>query len=123
MKRTPMKRKTKLVSKTKPKVKKRTTADFARVYGSKARVEWMRAQPCVACGQGPCETAHTKSGGVGRKADYHDTVPLCVSCHRLQHAKGWGSLGLPVSKLPYLAYVTQFRWAQTQPAKADESQP
>lgn len=114
MKRTPLKRKTKLVSTSKPKAKKRTTADFARVYGSKARVAWIAAQPCVACGKGPCETAHIKSGGMGRKADYTETVPLCSACHRLQHAKGWGALGFPVSKLGYLAYSTQFRYALTQ---------
>ena len=120
MKRTPLKRKTKLTTKTKPKAKKRSTADFARVYGSKARVAWIAAQPCVACGRGPCETAHIKSGGMGRKADYTETVPLCSSCHRLQHAKGWGALGFPVSKLGYLAYVTQFKYAQTRGEPGDD---
>lgn len=111
MKRTPLKRKTKLVAKTKPKAKKRTTSDFARVYGSKARVEWVKSQPCVACHSGPCENAHIKSGGVGRKADFTQIVPLCASCHRIQHQKGWKAIGFNAARLDYLAFQTQFKWA------------
>jgi len=113
VKRTPLKRKTKLTSKAKPKAKKRTPADFARVYGSLQRVAWIAAQPCVVCASSPCENAHIKSGGVGRKADATQIVPLCPSCHRLQHQKGWKALGLNAAQLDYLAFKTQFRWAQT----------
>ena len=116
MKRTPLKRKTKLVAKTKPKAKKRTASDFARVYGSKARVAWVVAQPCLVCKGGPCENAHIKSGGVGRKADYTQIVPLCQKCHRLQHQKGWAALGYNAARLEYAAYRTQFWWAQTREA-------
>lgn len=119
MKRTPLKRKTKLATKAKPKAKKRTASDFARVYGSKARVAWVSAQPCIACHRTPCENAHIKSGGVGRKADYTQIVPLCPFCHRLQHQKGWQALGLNAARLDYFAYVTQFNWAKTRGPDAD----
>lgn len=119
VKRTPLKRKTKLATKTKPKAKKRSASDFARVYGSKARVAWVAAQPCVVCGRGPCENAHITSGGVGRKADFTQIVPLCPSCHRTQHARGWRALGLNTSRLEFIAYVTQFKWAMTQGSDAD----
>lgn len=111
MKRTPLKRKTKLVAKTKPKAKKRTAADFARVYGSLARVAWIAEQPCIACDAKPCENAHIRSGGTGRKSEFTQIVPLCPRCHRLQHEKGWKALGLNIAKLEYLAFRTQFRWA------------
>jgi len=113
VKRSPIKRKTKLVAKSKPKARSRAPKDFARVYGSKARVAWVAAQPCAACGKGPCENAHTKSGGVGRKADYRHIIPLCAACHRVQHSKGWKALGFNAAKLEYVAYRTQFQWALT----------
>lgn len=122
MKRTPLRRKTKLTAKTKPKAKKRTASDFARVYGSKARVAWIAAQPCLGClsTATPCENAHIKSGGVGRKADYTQIVPLCAKCHRLQHQKGWAALGYNAARLKYAAFLTQFRWAL---ARGDDAGP
>jgi hypothetical protein len=113
VKRTPLKRKTKLVTKTKPKAKKRTENDYARIYGSRERVAWVQAQPCIACNRIPSENAHIRSGGTGRKADYTQIVPLCRSCHTLQHQKGWKALGLNVARLEYFAFRTQFQWAQT----------
>lgn len=112
MKRTPLKRKAKLKAKAKPKAKKRTVSDFARVYGSKARVEFVKGLPCVACNSGPCDNAHIKSGGMGRKADYTDIVPLCHNCHLLQHQRGWKALGLNMSRLQYFAFLTQWKWAE-----------
>lgn len=113
MKRTPLKRKTGLVAKKKPKAKKRTENDYARIYGSRERVAWVQAQPCIACNRIPSENAHTRSGGTGRKADYTQIVPLCRPCHTLQHSKGWRALGFNSARLDYLAFLTQFRWAQT----------
>lgn len=59
---------------------------FKAQFGSGARVKWMRALPCCACGGGPCEVHHVRSRGAGGGAD--DTVPLCSVCHRLLHTEG-----------------------------------
>lgn len=67
--------------------RRRTKKDFARIYGSKARVEWVKRQPCVACGVvGYSENAHVApkgEAGTGYKADAKWIVPLCA---------GWGSM-------------------------------
>lgn len=91
----------------------RVAADFARIYGSAARVAWIRAQPCMACGRGPCENAHTISGGMGRKADYETIIPLCWTCHNHMHLAGWAVLGARFANrdlLKTLAHDTQRRW-------------
>lgn len=56
--------------------------DYARKYGSEARVKFVKSLPCAACGVvGFSENAHVpptaESGGAGRKADYRFIVPLC----------------------------------------------
>lgn len=89
--------------------------DFARVYGSKARVRWVKEQLCCVCGRSPCENAHTVTGGTGRKGDYTTIVPLCPSCHRTQHAKGWqhllgGTMADVRDELRYIAELTESRW-------------
>lgn len=61
--------------------KKRTASAFARIYGSRERVEWVKSLPCVVCSYGPSENAHTENGGMGRKADYTTIVPLCHAHH------------------------------------------
>jgi len=63
------------------KPKKRGANEFQRVYGSKERVEWVQSLPCLACGKGPSENAHTENGGMGRKAGYATIVPLCPEHH------------------------------------------
>lgn len=74
------------------KAKKRSASEFARIYGSKERVAWVKALHCFACecvspfiGQvtaGRCHNAHTETGGMGRKADANTIIPLCASHHR-----------------------------------------
>jgi hypothetical protein len=67
--------------------KGRKPSEFARIYGSKERVEWIKSLPCVGCGATPSDNAHTVSGGKGRKADAETIAPLCpdrfdrVGCH------------------------------------------
>ena len=112
MKRTPLKRTKKLVAKKKIKPKRRTEEDYERIYGSRKRVAWVQSQPCIACNRTPSENAHIRSGGMGRKADYRDIVPLCRSCHTLQHSKGWKALGFNASRLQYAAFLTQYHWAE-----------
>jgi len=51
---------------------------------------WIRTQPCVVCGAGPCQAAHQRllSGSIGAKpGDYH-ALPNCQSCHMAEHNKG-----------------------------------
>lgn len=121
VKRTPFKRKKRLTSKVKPKprqrikAKPRSSVEFQRVYGSKRRVEFVKRMGCCVCGKTPCENAHIKSGGMGRKADYRDIIPLCSACHRLQHQHGWKAIKLDQQLLEGLAYMTQVAWA-TRPA-------
>jgi RNase P subunit RPR2 len=110
VKKTPLKRKTAIKKSGKPKAKPRSKIDFMRIYGSKTRVEFVKKLPCTACNSGPCENAHIKSGGMGRKADYTDIIPLCKKCHALQHQKGWKGLGLNAMLLEAAALRTQWLW-------------
>ena len=49
------------------------------------RLAAIRKLPCVKCGSGPSQAAHSNFGehGKGRsiKADDKYTIPLCHSCH------------------------------------------
>lgn len=79
-------------SSVKPRNAKRRASEFARCYGSKERVVFVRSLPCLACigiaplllftAHGPSDNAHTVSGGKGRKADADTIVPLCRNHHQ-----------------------------------------
>jgi hypothetical protein len=71
------------------KPKPRTRSEFARIYGSKARVEWVKSLPCLICGRGPCDNAHTENGGMGRKGDAASIVPLCCMGMDDPHSPGY----------------------------------
>lgn len=116
MKRTPLLRKTRLRSvsekkaaqvkrqqssrstgirqrKKKAAAPKRTKEEFNRIYGSKERVEFVKALGCVVCTAlhplfgvataGRCQNCHTENGGMGRKASYLTIVPMCSNHHRM----------------------------------------
>jgi len=68
---------------------KRKPSEFARIYGSKERVAWVKALPCIICTNRPCENAHTESGGMARKAGYATIVPLCRIHHRMYDERVW----------------------------------
>lgn len=83
-----------LRSTTPPKQKSRKASEFARIYGSKERVTWVKQQPCVvakngyvAC-YGIIHNHHVKNGGQGRKADARFIVPLCERHHTGLHVCG-----------------------------------
>jgi 5-methylcytosine-specific restriction endonuclease McrA len=61
----------------------RRAREFARCYGSKARVAFIKTLACVVCGATPSDNAHIhgSKAGMGRKGPYTDIVPLCRSCH------------------------------------------
>lgn len=93
MKRTPIKRSTGLKRTKKITAKKRSASEFRRIYGSRARVAFVKRLPCFSCWEvGESQNAHTVSGGMGRKANAAEIIPLCKACHALQHAKGWEAL-------------------------------
>ena len=60
----------------------RRAAEFARCFGSDARVKWMKAKPCLVCGRTPSENAHTHTAGMSYRADVCHIVPLCADHHR-----------------------------------------
>lgn len=74
--------------KTNPARRKR---EFARCYGSKARVEFVKSLPCAACKvQGHSSNAHLLgNGGLSRKADYTTIGPLCASYPDAEHGGIW----------------------------------
>lgn len=84
---TPLKR-TGPLKRSRIKRRRRSPDDFARIYGPKERVAWIKAQACVWCVHRgivllPVESqnAHVKTGGMGYKADYQMIVPLCAPHH------------------------------------------
>lgn len=85
---------------------------FKRAYGSRARVAFVKSLPCVACGVvGYSENAHVTSGGVGRKADASQIVPLCGPHHLHLHAWGIDTWTKHYRKdLHYFAMDTEQRW-------------
>jgi hypothetical protein len=82
MKRTPITRKTPL----KPSNPARKHDRFRRAFGSKARVEMIRREPCAVCRSTPSENAHVRSRGAG--GTWEDVIPLCPWHHREQHTVG-----------------------------------
>lgn len=97
----------------------RKAREFARAYGGEARVAFIRAMPCLTCGGHPCENAHVKSGGAGRKADARWVVPLCHGCHAQLHTTGQQTFEAKYGiDLMHWAQVIDARWEQylaTQP--------
>lgn len=63
--------------------KPRKPSEFARIYGSRARVKWVKSLACCYCkASAPSHNAHTETGGMGYKADANTIAPLCAHCHR-----------------------------------------
>jgi len=60
----------------------RKASEWSRIYGSKARVAWVKSLGCLICGNVPSDNCHTEGGGVGRKAGYETIIPLCRSHHQ-----------------------------------------
>lgn len=90
----------------------RRASEFARCYGSKERVEWVKEQRCaVGFCSSPAENVHIEGDGASRKAGYELIVPLCHTHHLKLHAYGRGTFeegyGLDLAAL---AAETQQRW-------------
>lgn len=73
---------------------KRKASEFQRCYHSKARVRFVKSEPCPVCQAlgmrhlVESDNAHIVGGGAGRKAGYEKIVPLCRLHHRALHAAG-----------------------------------
>jgi hypothetical protein len=73
----------------------RRRANFARAYGGAERVTFVASLGCAvgatfewATCSGNVQNAHTRNGGMGRKANAKYTAPLCAGHHHLLH--DWG---------------------------------
>jgi len=66
-------------------------------------LNFIRQLPCCYCLRGGSQAAHIRKGtdgGMGIKPSDRFTVPLCFSCHHVQHQKGeitfWGDINKPI---------------------------
>ena len=92
------------------KRKPRSPSEFARIYGSKARVEWVKMQACRACGARPSVNAHIghEGAGAGRKANYDQIAPLCHTCHTQLH--DYNALLAQVVRMQKWEIQTEIAW-------------
>lgn len=98
-----------------PANRRRKASEWARAYGSRERVEFIRYLPCVVCGHTPCQNAHIQGGGASRKADATTVIPLCALHHGEQHIVGTDTFARRYNlDLPALAAETERAW--THPA-------
>jgi hypothetical protein len=105
--RTPLTRR----ARVKPVNPTRKARAFARAYGSRERVRWVQSLPCVGCGGGPSDNAHTATGGTGYKADAETIAPLCRPCHQAydQHRAPFDT-ALAREAVQLQAAVTAAQW-------------
>jgi hypothetical protein len=61
--------------------RRRPEEETERIYGPPERRAWMTRQSCIICGARPSVSAHLRTGGVGRKGDAIETVPMCTDHH------------------------------------------
>lgn len=116
-----VKRHTRIERKTrlKPVNRKRKQSAFARQYGSKARVAWVKSLPCAACGvTGFSENAHLLGNdGAGRKGPYTEIGPLCstrflAGCHAMYDTQRSAfNICFPTFNAERVAAETEAAWA------------
>jgi hypothetical protein len=102
---------------TKLKAKKRKPSEYARVYGSKARVEWVKTQPCMICGyRQDIDGHHIETEGTSRKGHYTKIVALCRLHHLQWHQLGRGSFNPGIDFAQHAANLEakwQYHWLTT----------
>lgn len=101
-----------------PVNQQRRKREFARAYGSKARVQWVQSLACLVCLSRPSENAHTPSrSGMGRKGDACTIVPLCSACHHRLHQVGLETFQRECGiDLAQCAEIIDAAWRSTHPA-------
>lgn len=96
MKRTPLRRRTPLRAKKdlarkrwshRPDPEKKV-ARFARQFGSRERLEWLKGFPCVSCGGRATDASHVRHGPTKTASEM---VPQCHRCHMELHSVGIGT--------------------------------
>jgi hypothetical protein len=94
-------RSTKPIARSRLKKHARKPSEFARIYGSKERVEFVKSLPCQMCFiVGQTVNAHVGKEGKGmqRKANYDQIAALCPRCHSAYdnheepYADGWNRM-------------------------------
>jgi hypothetical protein len=91
--------------------RRRKASETKRIYGGAERIAWIKAQPCVITGRSPCEAAHVKTGGTGRKADACWTVPMIPEKHRELHSIGIATFEAKYNvDLELAAIATEQQW-------------
>ena len=103
MNRSPLKRRRQSASDVREK--------FEREYHSDTRRRWVAELPCLVCSMTPCENAHTRNDGMGRKGPYTTIVPLCGAHHRESHAIGVRSFEAKYTR-PLIGRTLE-SWAET----------
>jgi hypothetical protein len=100
-----------------PKPKRKSKAqkereEFARVYHSEERRQFVASLPCVICFRVPCEGHHIKSEGVSRKAGYRFIVSVCSKHHREYHDIGRETFARKYNyiDLNRMAEITEEKW-------------
>lgn len=97
-------------------MRNRKSSEFLRIYGPPGRVEWIKGLPSVVSGRSPCVNAHTRSGGMGRKADYATIVPLTHEEHEELHRTGQRTFEARYSvDLKAMAEQVERRWQSLNP--------
>lgn len=107
--------------KPKPTNPARRKKAFARAYGSKERVEFVKSLPCLVCGCSPSENAHVgkEGAGAGRKANADQIAALCSRCHAELHRMGAESFERQYkTHLETLMRFTEFRWLASREGEA-----
>ena len=125
MKRSPLKRKTRIQRHTPiaPVNSKRKAKERLRQFGELA--EWVATLDCYNCGRAegvvPAHVTGRRRGGAWGEDGRGNLLPLCddpfrPGCHDLQHARGWSALkrigNLARAKEIAAEYGAQFRGLQ-----------
>lgn len=116
------------IPKTRLKKKSRPAAETLRIYGGKARIEFVKSLPCIAgfvslggtsCDRLARENAHVSTGGMGRKSDAANIVPLCARHHEQLHRWGRGAFEFTYAlNLETCAAETEADWQEHKQASA-----
>jgi hypothetical protein len=96
--------------------RKRKAKAFARAYGGRDRLAFVKSLPCIAGNsRGTCageiHCHHIEVGGAGLKAPADKTVPLCSLHHLILHNEGRQTFELAYGvNLQDEARATELRW-------------
>lgn len=92
----------------------RKAKNWTRAYGSPERVAFVAGLPCIVgllCHYAhPRENAHIGTGGMGRKSDADQIVPLCRTHHAALHrlGRGWFEQSFSVNLASHAATTEAF---------------